>query len=109
MRRRNPILDDRNDDNPLDLMANLFDAGMVFAVALMVAVVSHFNLPEIFSSEDFTIVKNPGAADMEIITKEGTKIERFTPSENQEQSGTKGRRVGSAYQLDNGEIIYIPE
>ena len=24
-------------------------------------------------------------------------------------SGSKGKRVGSAYQLESGEIIYIPE
>ena len=47
---------------------------------------------------------------MEIITKEGQKINRYTPSEDQsKKSGTKGKRVGVAYELDNGEIIYVPE
>ena len=43
------------------------------------------------------------------ITKEGQKINRYTPSEDQQKSGKKGKKVGIAYELDNGEIIYVPE
>ena len=109
--RRNPILsDDEEDDNPLGMLTNLFDVAMVFAVALMVALVAHFNMSEIFSKEDYTIVKNPGSDNMEIIMKEGNKVKKYTPSEEESQSsGSKGRRVGTAYQLENGDIIYIPE
>lgn len=93
----------------MSVVGNLFDVAMVFAVALMVALVTRYNMTEMFSKEDFTIVKNPGQENMEIITKEGEKINRYTPSENQESSGTMGRRVGVAYELENGEIIYVPE
>jgi hypothetical protein len=83
---------------------------MVFALALMVALVSRYNMTEMFSQDDFTMVKNPGKENMEIITKEGQKINRYTPSEDQSQSkGTKGKKVGVAYELENGEIIYVPE
>lgn len=94
----------------MSVVSNLFDVAMVFAVALMVALVSRYNMTEMFSREDFTMVKNPGKEDMEIITKKGQKIERYTPSEDQSQkSGAKGRKVGIAYQLESGEIIYVPE
>lgn len=111
MRRRNSILfDNPDDDNPLSMLTNLFDVAMVFAVALMVAIVVHFNMNEIFSDEDYTMVKNPGTAEMEIITRDGKAIKRYKPSEDPAQtSGSRGRRVGSAYQLESGEIIYIPE
>ena len=46
---------------------------------------------------------------MEIITKEGEKINRYTPSEDNSDSGNKGKRVGTAYELENGDIIYVPE
>lgn len=108
-KHRNPLLHADGDVDPMSTVANLFDVAMVFAVALMVALVARFNMTEIFSKDDFTMVKNPGKADMEIITREGNQIKRYTPSENQEQSGTRGRRVGTAYELENGEIIYIPE
>ena len=83
---------------------------MVFAVALMVALVTHYKMTEMFSTEDFTVVKNPGKQNMEIISKKGKQIERYTPSKNQDaKSSNKGKRVGTAYQLENGEIIYIPD
>jgi len=55
------------------------------------------------------MVKNPGKADMEIITKEGKKIDTYKASDSSTSSGNKGKKVGVAYQLENGEIIYIPE
>lgn len=93
----------------MSVVSNLFDVAMVFAVALMVALVSRYNMTEMFSQEDFTMVKNPGKENMEIITKDGEKINRYTPSDDQDKSSDKGKRVGVAYQLENGDIIYVPE
>ena len=104
------LLRKEEDSDPMSVVSNLFDVAMVFAVALMVALVTRYNMTEMFSQEDFTMVKNPGKENMEIITKEGQKIYRYTPSEEQDaKSGKKGRKVGIAYELDNGEIIYVPE
>jgi hypothetical protein len=109
MRRKRRLINKDEDQDPLSALTNLFDVSMVFAVALMVALVARYNMNEFFSKEDFTMVKNPGTEEMVIITKQGEKIESYQASEDQEQSGVKGKRVGSAYQLENGEIIYIPE
>lgn len=108
-KHRNPLLHSDKDVDPMSTVANLFDVAMVFAVALMVALVARFNMSEIFTKEDFTMVKNPGKSDMEIITREAGVIKRYTPSEDQETTGRRGRRVGTAYELENGEIIYVPE
>ena len=110
MRTRRSLFPNDEDHDPLSSLTNLFDVAMVFAVALMVALVTHFNMTEVFSQEDFTMVKNPGTEQMEIITKKGEKVEKYTPSEEQEENNqSRGKRVGTAYQLENGEIIYIPE
>lgn len=109
MRRRRSLLRKSEDSDPMSVVSNLFDVAMVFAVALMVALVSRYNMTEMFSQEDFTMVKNPGKENMEIITKDGEKINRYTPSDDQDKSGDKGKRVGVAYQLENGDIIYVPE
>ena len=106
--RRKSRFSGEEDSDPLSVVVNLFDVAMVFAVALMVAMVMHMNMTEVFTQEDFTIVTNPGKENMEIIMKEGGKINKYTPSE-QQGSGTKGKRVGIAYELENGEIIYVPE
>lgn len=109
--RRRRILGAREDSDPMSVVSNLFDVAMVFAVALMVALVSRYNMTEMFSQEDFTMVKNPGKENMEIITKEGEQINRYTPSDDDtdDPSGTKGKRVGVAYELEDGNIIYVPE
>lgn len=107
---RHNLLKSDEENDPMSVVSNLFDVAMVFAVALMVALVSRYNMTEMFSQEDFTMVKNPGKENMEIITKEGEKINRYTPSEDRDrQSGKRGRKVGVAYELENGEIIYVPE
>lgn len=107
--RRTSKFSKEEDTDPLSVVVNLFDVAMVFAVALMVAMVMHMNITEIFTQEDYTIVKNPGKENMEIITKEGNKINKYTPSKDQSPSQKKGRKVGIAYELENGEIIYVPE
>lgn len=106
---RRRILNASEDYDPVAMLSNLFDVAMVFAVALMVALVTKFNMTEIFSQEDYTMVKNPGKENMEIITKEGQTITKYKPSESQEKSGKKGKKVGIAYEMENGEIIYVPE
>ena len=104
------LLKKEEDNDPISAVSNLFDVAMVFALALMVALVSRYNMTEMFSKDNFTMVKNPGKENMEIITKDGQKINRYTPSEDQSnKSGNKGKKVGIAYQLENGEIIYVPE
>lgn len=111
LKRRNKSLQKSvEEDDPMSVVSNLFDVAMVFAVALMVALVTRYNMTEMFSQEDFTMVKNPGKDIMEIITKEGQEINRYTPSEDQSHTdGTKGKRVGVAYELEDGKIIYVPE
>lgn len=108
MMRRRKLLGNSDDNDPMSVVSNLFDVAMVFAVALMVALVSRYNMTEVFSQENFTMVKNPGKENMEIITKDGENISRYTFSES-ESSSNKGRRVGIAYELENGDIIYVPE
>ena len=108
-RNRNKNRFDDDEMDPMSMVSNLFDIAMVFAVALMVALVSRYSMNEIFSKEDFTMVKNPGKENMEIITKKGEKIDTYKASESEQTRGNKGKRVGTAYQLENGEIIYIPE
>lgn len=106
-RRNYRRIDEDGDTDPLSGMANLFDVAMVFAVALMVAVVTRLQIAEFFTQEDFTMVKNPGQEDMQIIVKEGPEIHRYEASG--EQGVGKGKRVGTAYQLEDGKIIYVPE
>ncbi|MDD5729096.1 MAG: DUF2149 domain-containing protein, partial [Victivallales bacterium] len=95
--------------DPLANMANLFDVAMVFAVALMVALAVRMKMTEFLTKEDVTFVKNAGKKDMEIIVRKKNKISRYKAQDENKRKNGKGRRVGIAYQLDNGDIIYVPE
>ena len=105
--RRPSKLMQGEDTDPLTVVVNLFDVAMVFAVSLMVAMVMNMNMTEVFTQEDFSVVKNPGKDNMEIITKKGGKIERYTPSKDAQ--GSRGRKVGVAYEMEDGQVYYVPE
>lgn len=59
-KKRRRLIGGNDDADPMSVVSNLFDVAMVFAVALMVALVTRYNMTEMFSQEDFTMVKNPG-------------------------------------------------
>lgn len=107
--RRTGLLHDEDEQSPMANVANVFDVAMVFSVALLVALVMSYHLPELLSSnEDITIVKNPGADDMKIIVKEeGKPIEVLNMTDN--IGGGTGEALGTAYKLADGRVVYVPE
>ena len=74
LRPRSFLDDSEGEVDPLAGMANLFDVAMVFAVALMVALVSYLRVPALLQDKDYTIITNPGQPDMEIVVKEGLEF-----------------------------------
>ena len=116
MKRRTRIMGRRKrsgtaggmDEDPMSGVANLFDVAIVFAVALMLALVTYHSIPELISdTSNLTLVKNPGTPDMEIITKHGEKVE--IQKVTNETIGGKGTKLGSTYLLPGGDVIYVPE
>ena len=97
-RRYDDLFRDEDEVDPRSSLMNLFDVAMVFAVALMVAFAIQSRMTEFL---------NAGKPDMEIIIKKDNKVTRYK-SEKAEGTG-KGQRVGIAYRLESGEIIYVPE
>ena len=99
-----------DDHDPLLGIINLFDASMVLVVAMLLALVSRGSIADIaarLSQRDVTIVTNPGKPDMEMIIKRGNKIEKLKATG--EQGRGAGQRLGTAYLLENGEVVYVPE
>ncbi|KMQ52544.1 hypothetical protein CHISP_0313 [Chitinispirillum alkaliphilum] len=109
LHKNRTLIDESEGDDPTTGVVNLFDVAMVLAVSLMVAMVTFMNMTDFFTEEAFTVIKNPGQENMEIIRKEGEKIEKFKASDVSSGQEGRGRRVGTAYELETGEIIYIPE
>ncbi len=92
------LLRKEEDSDPISVVSNLFDVAMVFAVALMVALVSRYNMTEVFSQEDFTMVKKIRVRKIWKSSPKKEKINRYTPSEDQDKKeGKRGKK--SRYRL----------
>lgn len=97
-----------HDMDPLAGMANLFDASIVLIVSMMIALFMTFNMLELFDEHsEITITKQSAEGEIEIVTKQGTeiKVQKVT---DKEMSGA-GIRLGTAFQLEDGRIVYVPE
>ena len=100
----------RNDvENPMNSVGNVFDVAMVFSVALLVALVLSFNISELLTDQDITIVKNPGQENMQIITKVNDTYEIMEINAEEQIGGGVGDILGTAYRLEDGRVIYVPE
>ncbi|MFZ2071447.1 MAG: DUF2149 domain-containing protein [Halobacteriota archaeon] len=107
MRRGRKRLMDEEEEDPMGGVANLFDTAMVFAVAFLVALVVSYNIPELLNpNTDTTVVKIEGE-NMQVIIKQGERIKVMNVTE--QVAGGQGSKVGTAYKLETGEIIYVPE
>lgn len=96
------------DDDPMTGVANLFDIGLVFIVGLLMTLFGAFHLQELFDqTSKMTIVKQHESGEMEIIVKEGTTL-KATKITKQSAQGM-GSRLGVAYQLEDGSMVYVPD
>jgi hypothetical protein len=96
------------DEDPLAGIANLFDVSVAFIVALLIALFALFSSGALLDKNSkVTLVKQTEAGEMEIIVKEGAqiKVQRVT---DKTLSG-QGTRLGIAYRLANGQVVYVPE
>jgi hypothetical protein len=107
-KRRNGTNGDFGENDPLSGVANLFDIGLVFIVGLIVTLFTAYHLQDLFSEKsDITIVKKSKDQEMEIITKKGKKIRALKVTE--EKAYGRGVRLGVAYKLEDGSMVYVPD
>lgn len=92
-----------DDGDPLLGVANLFDAAMVFAVALLLTIVTR-------------VGKTSSPADPDVNAHDAPTLERLLHSRelprlrtSEREGGGQGVRLGTAYQLENGDVVYVPE
>lgn len=103
-----PPPDAAQDDDPLSGVANLFDLSVVFIVALMVTLFSVYRMGDLLDPDtEVTMVMTNEAGQSEIIVKRGTVIEAYEVTGD--TMAGDGERLGSAYRLPDGQIIYVPD
>ena len=107
MRQR--LSDEAEGDDPLLSVINLIDVFLVLIAALLLTMASNPLNP--YSRDKLTVIRNAGQPDMEIITRDGNKIERFRGNGQVTATNTArhGVRAGTAYRLGDGSLLYVPD
>jgi len=101
------LLSNRGDEDPMAGVANLFDIGVVFALGFMVALLSAIRLMDVFNPEARVTITTEREDGLEVMVRDGetTTVRRMTRNVG---SGD-GTRLGVAYRLKDGTVIYVPE
>lgn len=95
-------------EDPIAGVANLFDASVVFIVSMMVALFMAYNMLDLLDPmSEMTITKKSAGGKVEIITKKGKEIKARKVTDRR-LSG-EGMRLGTAYRLKDGRVVYVPE
>lgn len=98
----------RDAGDPMSGAANLFDTAVIFIAALLLALITVFDAKELFAkNSSMTLVKKNENGEMVIIEKKGRRIQAVRMT--REEAAGKGVRLGTAYQLEDGSMIYVPE
>jgi hypothetical protein len=90
--------------DPLDGLVNLFDLGIVLAVAFLLAALSSLKLTNLLTDKNVSVVRNTPAGST-VIVKQGQQVRTLHLS-GQKVVGS-GRRVGSVYRLADGRLVYV--
>lgn len=99
------LLEEAEADDPILSVVNLIDVFLVIIAALLLAVAN--NPVNAFSQDDYTLIKNPGEANMEVLIKQGETLQHYKASGVIGQG--EGAKAGVAYRLKDGSMIYVPE
>lgn len=99
------LLDEADADDPILSVVNLIDVFLVIIAALLLAVANNPVNP--FTSQDYTLIKNPGQDNMEVVIKKGKTMEHYKASG--EIGEGEGAKAGVAYKMKDGSMIYVPE
>ncbi|TFL15065.1 DUF2149 domain-containing protein [Pusillimonas caeni] len=101
-------LDISRHDDPLAGVANLFDASLAFIVAMALALFSVLGSTDMLSADaSWTLTRTTADGELEVVSKEQQqiKVERVS---DRKLSG-QGERLGTAYRLQGGQVVYVPE
>lgn len=104
MLRRKRKWDESGEGDPGAGLLNLFDVWIAFAVALLLAMVSFVTQaagpPDANAKADR---RDP----LEVIRDARAKLEHYR--ESRDTASGDGERLGTAYRLKSGEVIYVPD
>lgn len=95
------------EDDPLSGLVNLFDVWIVVVVALMLALAKTTSNLEAFSASRPNSLDE--AAQISVPAEDSQSIPMPNHRTSEQELTGKGVRLGTAYRLESGEIVYTPE
>lgn len=105
--RQRPGLRRAHQEDPMAMLANLFDVAILIGVGLLIFALSSFGLGDLLSKDDMTMVINPGQPDQKLVSKQAGNIKVLTQT-GDTKSGS-GVPVGTVYKLNDGSYVWMPE
>ena len=99
VRRRAQPLSDRAGD-PLDGLVNMFDLGVVLAVAFLIA---GLGISQLASKRSAAARSHAGS----ITVGQHEKLVPLKPGDRRVEVGAGAASVGQVYRLPNGELVYV--
>ena len=100
------LLNETEVEDPILSVVNLIDIFLVIIAALLI-VVAQNPMMNPFSKQDVTVITDAGKPNMEVLVKNGKKIEKYKSSGKIGQG--EGDKAGTAYRMKDGSIVYVPE
>jgi hypothetical protein len=95
---------DRSGD-PLDGLVNMFDVGIVLAVAFLLAALSALKLTGVLTGENYAVIGKSGGGQQTIVIKRGDHLQ-VTHLTGRQVAG-QGAPVGTVYRLRDGRLVYV--
>jgi hypothetical protein len=96
--------DDRAGD-PLDGLVNLFDLGIVLAVAFLLAALSSLDLTSALTGKSQGRSERTAPADA-VVTQKSAKVKQVQLQPNEKVVG-RGTAIGTLYRLSDGRTIVV--
>jgi hypothetical protein len=109
LKKRRAISDTAfRDEDPLNGLANLLDLALVFITGVSITLFSSYRLQDLLREKsDLTVMRKTESGELEILTKKGKEIKAMRVSRI--EAAGRGERLGTAYRLEDGTMIYVPE
>ncbi|MCF3108102.1 DUF2149 domain-containing protein [Niabella sp. CC-SYL272] len=106
---RSPAEDDLHEEDPMNGVAQLFDVSIAFIVAVIAALFTLLSSKDLLKADSsWELVQKSAAGEAQIHNKDKAANPVSRKATNKQQTGN-GKRLGTAYELDNGEVIYVPD
>ncbi len=95
-------------EDPISGIANLFDASVVLIVSMIISLFMAYNMLDMINpNSEMTMVKKDQNGQLEGIVKKGKEV-HVNKVTDKKLTG-EGIRLGTAYQLKDGRVVYVPE